>query len=54
MAGAASTHDARAAAAGARIEAEARAAWPSDGEPVELEHPARLTLLGRLKAALAA
>jgi hypothetical protein len=54
MAGAASTHDARAAAAGARIEAEARGAWPSDGEPTELEHPARLTLLGRLKAALAA
>ena len=60
MAGRASAQDDRAAAFGARIEAEARATWPSydvlaagpttttdDG----IERP---TLLGRLKAALAA
>jgi hypothetical protein len=61
MAGLASAQDAGAAAVGARIEAEAKATWPAydptdglagadDGE----DHTERPTLLGRLKAALAA
>jgi len=59
MAGLASAHDARAAAVGARIEDEAKAARPSyddvlEGLLDEGEHSARPTLLGRLKAALAA
>jgi hypothetical protein len=56
MAGEASAHDARAVAVGARIEAEAKATWPAydplDG--LEADHSERPTLLGRLKAALAA
>jgi hypothetical protein len=53
MAGLASAHDARAAAVGAAIEAEAQATWSSYDE---VEEPAtdRPSLLGRLKAALAA
>ena len=60
MAGLASAQDERAAAVGARIEAEAQASWPSydvlegltdDPERHDIERP---TLLGRLKAALAA
>jgi hypothetical protein len=58
MAGEASAHDALAAVAGARIEAEAKANWPSydvlevrTDDHDDLERP---TLLGRLKAALAA
>jgi negative regulator of sigma E activity len=56
MAGEASAHDARAAAVGARIEAEAKATWPSYDPLAGLEndHSERPTLLGRLKAALAA
>jgi hypothetical protein len=53
MAGAASAHDDHAAAVGARIEAEAKA-----GRPASYDAPShrreRPTLLGRLKAALAA
>ncbi len=60
MAGQASAQDQRAVAVGARIEAEAKATWPSydvlagltdDRDHHDLERP---TLLGRLKAALAA
>jgi hypothetical protein len=56
MAGEASAHDAAAAAVGARIEAEAKAAWPSYHRRADLDtdHSERPTLLGRLKAALAA
>jgi hypothetical protein len=56
MAGEASAHDARAAAVGAHIEADAMATWPSYDLPDGLDddHTARPTLLGRLKAALAA
>ena len=58
MAGEASAQDALAAAAGARIEAEAKATWPSsdvlDELAVDHDHSERSTLLGRLKAALAA
>jgi hypothetical protein len=57
MAGEASAHDAIAAAVGARIEAEAKATSPSYDvleEHDELEHHERPSLLGRLKAALAA
>jgi len=53
MAGQASAHDDRAAAVGARIEAEAKATWPTSyGEPSHRGE--RPSLLGRLKAALAA
>jgi len=55
MAGEASAHDARAAAAGARIEAEAQATWSPYGGHGHAPDPAeRPTFLGRLKAALAA
>jgi hypothetical protein len=56
MAGGASAHDARAASVGARIEAEAMATRPSyDGlGGFDDDHTERPTLLGRLKAALAA
>jgi hypothetical protein len=61
MAGQASAHDDRAAAVGSRIEAEAKATWPTSYEgPDELDQSDRShrgerpTLLGRLKAALAA
>jgi hypothetical protein len=56
MAGQASAHDARAASVGARLEERARASAPADDEPGRLgAHAAdRPTLLGRLKAALAA
>jgi len=56
MAGQASAHDARAAAAGARIEAEAKASRASyAARPDEhLDDTMRPTLLDRLKAALAA
>ena len=54
MAGLASAHDARAAAVGARIEDEAKAASPAYDVLESLEHGERPTLLGRLKAALAA
>jgi hypothetical protein len=57
MAGQASAHDALAAAVGARIEAEAKATRPSyDVHQGREEQPPaeRTTLLGRLKAALAA
>jgi hypothetical protein len=56
MAGAASAHDERAVAVGSRIEAEAMATRPAydvlDG--LDDDHSERPTLLGRLKAALAA
>ena len=53
MAGQASAHDGRRAVVGARIEAEAKATWPAsyDRSSNRGERP---TLLGRLKAALAA
>jgi hypothetical protein len=56
MAGEASAHDAAAAAVGARIEAEAKATWPSYDRLAgrDTDHSERPTLLGRLKAALAA
>jgi regulator of protease activity HflC (stomatin/prohibitin superfamily) len=55
MAGEASAHDALAAAVGARIEAEAKATWPSYDVLEELtDDTERPTFLGRLKAALAA
>jgi hypothetical protein len=56
MAGEASAQDARAAAVGARIEADAKATWPAYGplEGLDIDHSERPTLLGRLKAALAA
>jgi len=60
MAGQASAHDDRAAAVGARIEAEAKATWPPYDVLAGLTHDHdrdgtdRPTLLGRLKAALAA
>ena len=56
MAGGASAHDERAAAVGARIEAEAMATWASYDVLDEItdDHSERPTLLGRLKAALAA
>jgi hypothetical protein len=55
MAGRASAQDDRAVAVGARLEAEARSGWSPAGDVVEdLEHGARWTFLGRLKAALAA
>ena len=60
MAGQASAQDALAATAGARIEAEAKATWPSyDGleglaGDHDRDHTERPTFLGRLKAALAA
>jgi hypothetical protein len=59
MAGQASAQDARAAAVGVRIETEAKATWsPYDAlagvDGLDEDHPDRPTLLGRLKAALAA
>ena len=56
MAGEASAHDALAAGVGARIEAEAKATAPSYDPLHDLgdDDPERPTLLGRLKAALAA
>jgi hypothetical protein len=56
MAGEASAHDALAAAVGDRIEAEAKATWPSYDvlEAPSDDETERPTLLGRLKAALAA
>jgi hypothetical protein len=56
MAGQASAHDARAAAVGERIAAEARATWPASYDVLEPRHRAddRPTLLGRLKAVIAA
>ena len=56
MAGEASTHDALAATVGARIEAEAKATSPSYDvlDELAIDHSERPTLLGRLKAALAA
>ncbi len=57
MAGAASAHDSLAASVGAGIEAEAKATSPSYDalEQIgEREQSGRPTLLGRLKAALAA
>ena len=52
MAGLASAQGARAAAVGAGIEAEARATWPAHAAPAD--DTDRPTLIGRLKAALAA
>ena len=55
MAGEASAQDARAAAAGARIEAEAQATWsPYDDRETPRHRDDRPTFLGRLMAALAA
>jgi hypothetical protein len=54
MAGQASGPDDRAVAAGARIEDEARATWSAHAGPDDGDHSGRPTLLGRLKAALAA
>jgi hypothetical protein len=57
MAGEASVPDRLAAAAGARIEAEAKATWPAYDALAGLDRAAescRLSLLGRLKAVLAA
>lgn len=55
-AGAAGTDDALAGAVGARIEAEAKATSPSHDvlDELAIDHSERPTLLGRLKAALAA
>jgi hypothetical protein len=58
MAGEASAPDARAAAAGFRIEVEAQATWPAyaaiEGLADDLDHADRPTFLERLRAALAA
>jgi hypothetical protein len=54
MAGLASAHDDRAAAVGARIEAEAKTTWRSPYDAPEPTRPERPGLLGWLKAALAA
>jgi len=54
MAGLASAHDARAAVVGAAVEEEAKAAWSSPDPDGRRHLGERPTLLGRLKAALAA
>ena len=54
MAGLASAQDARAATVGAGIETEARATWPAHTAALPGDDTDRPTLLGRLKAALAA